>query len=188
MRQTLNQSQSLADNALVAYDWKTLLPLVVQMVEMSQVNFYLILSVVFVVVGIGVMNTMVISVMERTPKLCAMLASGAREGQLQLTILFEAFFLALLGMAGLVLASNAEADFSHSGSLKNLSVGSRSLIDDIRYFSNVTRLRLEPRYRYQDWVVDAAYDLKLVAGRFLESPEFALLRDAPDPLNGFSCH
>ena len=67
-------------------------------VEMSQVDFYLILSVVFVVVAIGVMNTMVMSVMERTRELGVMLALGTRGSQLQLTILFEAFFLAILGM------------------------------------------------------------------------------------------
>ncbi|WP_146083429.1 hypothetical protein [Marinobacter flavimaris] len=89
--------------------------------------------------------------------------------------------LMLVAMAWLVLASGAEAEYSYSGSLKNLSVGSRSLIDDNRYFSNLTRLRIEPRYRYQDWVVDAAYDLELVTGSFLDSPEFALLRDAADP-------
>ncbi|WP_297791005.1 FtsX-like permease family protein [uncultured Marinobacter sp.] len=96
LARTLNES--LANNGLVAQDWETLLPVVVQMVEMSQVDFYLILSVVFVVVAIGVMNTMVMSVMERTPELGVMLALGTRGGQLQLTILFEAFFLAILGM------------------------------------------------------------------------------------------
>ena len=89
--------------------------------------------------------------------------------------------LMLVAMAWLVLASGAEAEYSYSGSLKNLSVGSRSLIDDNPYFSNLTRLRIEPRYRYEDWVVDAAYDLELVAGSFLDSPEFALLKGSPDP-------
>ncbi|MDL0433456.1 hypothetical protein QPM17_20135 [Marinobacter sp. TBZ242] len=89
--------------------------------------------------------------------------------------------LVAVGLVWLMLASNAAADFSHSGSLKNLSAGARSLVDDDRYFSNLTRLRLEPRYRYQDWVLDAAYDLELVTGSFLDSPEFALLRDSPDP-------
>ncbi|MGF2733899.1 FtsX-like permease family protein [Marinobacter sp. DUT-1] len=98
LARTLNQSPLLTNDGLVAQDWETLLPVVVQMVEMSQVDFYLILSVVFVVVAIGVMNTMVMSVMERTPELGVMLALGTRGSQLQLTILFEAFFLALLGM------------------------------------------------------------------------------------------
>ncbi len=94
----LNQSPLLTNDGLVAQGWESLLPVVVQMVEMSQVDFYLILSVVFVVVAIGVMNTMVMSVMERTPELGVMLALGTRGSQLQLTILFEAFFLAILGM------------------------------------------------------------------------------------------
>ncbi|BEH15773.1 FtsX-like permease family protein [Marinobacter shengliensis] len=98
LAQTLDQSTVLTRDGLVAHDWETLLPVVVQMVQMSQVNFYLILSVVFLVVAIGVMNTMVMSVMERTPELGVMLALGTRGGQLQLTILFEAFFLAILGM------------------------------------------------------------------------------------------
>jgi len=96
LARTLNQS--LSQDGLVAQDWEALLPVVVQMVEMSQVDFYLILAVVFVVVAIGVMNTMVMSVMERTPELGVMLALGTRGGQLLLTILFEAFFLAILGM------------------------------------------------------------------------------------------
>ena len=91
-------NQSLSRDGLVAMDWEALLPVVVQMVEMSQVDFYLILSVVFVVVAIGVMNTMVMSVMERTRELGVMLALGTRGGQLLLTILFEALFLAVLGM------------------------------------------------------------------------------------------
>ena len=81
----LNQSPLLTNDGLVAQGWESLLPVVVQMVEMSQVDFYLILSVVFVVVAIGVMNTMVMSVMERTPELGVMLALGTRGLQLQLT-------------------------------------------------------------------------------------------------------
>ncbi|MDX5388572.1 MAG: hypothetical protein LPK24_18815, partial [Marinobacter sp.] len=51
LAQTLNQSSPLTNHGLVAQDWETLLPVVVQMVEMSKVDFYLILSVVFVVVA-----------------------------------------------------------------------------------------------------------------------------------------
>lgn len=109
-------NDTLPDDALVAQDWETLLPVVVQMVEMTQVDFYLILSVVFVVVAIGVMNTMVMSVMERTRELGVMLALGTRGGQLILTILFEAFFLALLGMgAGAIVGGLIVYWFNRSG-------------------------------------------------------------------------
>lgn len=92
-------NRELVGGPLEARGWEALLPVVVQMIEMSQVDFYLILSVVFLVVAIGVMNTMVMSVMERTRELGVMLALGTRGSQLVLTILFEALFLAMLGMA-----------------------------------------------------------------------------------------
>ncbi|MBL1273717.1 MAG: ABC transporter permease [Oceanospirillales bacterium] len=98
LAQRLNRE--FAGTPLVAQDWETLLPIVVQMIEMSQIDFYLILSVVFVVVAIGVMNTMVMSVMERTRELGVMLALGTQGQQLILTILFEALFLSLIGMVG----------------------------------------------------------------------------------------
>ncbi|GAA0843380.1 hypothetical protein GCM10009113_13120 [Marinobacter szutsaonensis] len=84
-------------------------------------------------------------------------------------------------IAGIALVAHAWADVSHSGSFKNLSVGSRSMIDGHFYFSNLSRLRLEPRFRHGDWRLDAAYDFESVAGSVLDSPEFALLRDSPDP-------
>lgn len=109
-------NRELTDTQLVAQDWETLLPVVMQMIEMTQIDFYLILSVVFVVVAIGVMNTMVMSVMERTRELGVMLALGTRGSQLVLTILFEALFLALLGVvAGTVLGGLIVAWLNRSG-------------------------------------------------------------------------
>lgn len=111
--QSLNNT--LPDN-LVAQDWETLLPVVMQMIDMTRIDFYLILSVVFVVVAIGVMNTMVMSVMERTRELGVMLALGTRPSQVVVAILFEAFFLALLGMvAGGIVGTLIVTWFNHTG-------------------------------------------------------------------------
>lgn len=80
-----------------------------------------------------------------------------------------------------LLSPLAQADFDATWTLKNLTVGSRSLIDDSPYVSNLTRIRLEPQYRRQDWSLKAAYDLELLSGSFLDSPEFAFLKQARDP-------
>ena len=55
--------------------------------------------------------------------------------------------------------AGTQADFSHSGYLKNQTAGSRSLVNGDPYLSNLTRLRLKPRYREGDWTIEAAYDL-----------------------------
>lgn len=85
------------------------------------------------------------------------------------------WLVATLSTAGI------QADFSHSGYLKNQTAGSRSLVNGDPYLSNLTRLRLKPRYREGDWTIEAAYDLELLTGNFLDSSEFALLNGAPDP-------
>ncbi len=87
----------------------------------------------------------------------------------------------ILGLLAALSASGVQADFIHSGSLKSQTVGSRSLVEGDPFLSNLTRLRLEPRYRQGDWTLEAAYDLELLTGSFLDSPEFALLKSAPDP-------
>lgn len=89
--------------------------------------------------------------------------------------------VAAVAIVFLLLTRPVGADFSYSGSIKNLTAGSRSLVDNAPYLSNLTRLRIEPRYQRGDWVLQGAYDLELLSGTFLESPEFALLEDAPDP-------
>ena len=86
-----------------------------------------------------------------------------------------------LVILSVLLSPLAQADFGATWTLKNLTVGSRSLIDDGPYVSNLTRIRLEPHYRRQDWSLKAAYDLELLSGSFLDSPEFAFLKQARDP-------
>ncbi len=84
-------------------------------------------------------------------------------------------------MACLLFSPFAHTAVSFTGSLKNLSVGTRSSIDGKSYGSNLTRLRLEPGLRRRDWNVAVVYDLEALTGSFLESPEFTVLREAPDP-------
>ena len=87
----------------------------------------------------------------------------------------------VLGLLATLSAFGLQADFSHSGSLKNQTVGARSPVNGDPYLSNLTRLRLQPRYRQGAWTLEAAYDVELITGSFLDSPEFALLKGAPDP-------
>jgi len=75
----------------------------------------------------------------------------------------------------------ADTGFGTTWTLKNLAAGSHSLINGDPYVSNLTRIRLKPQYQLQNWSFQAAYDLELLSGSFLESPEFSLLKQARDP-------
>jgi ABC-type lipoprotein release transport system permease subunit len=97
-------NQRLMGTSLEAQPWENLMPVVVQMVDMTRVDFYLILGVIFVVVGMGVMNTMLMSVLERTREFGVLLALGTEPSQVLRTLMYEA---AILGIAGLLAGSLA---------------------------------------------------------------------------------
>ena len=79
--------------------WEALLPEVVQMLELVRVNLFVILVVVFVVVALGVTNTLLMAVLERTREFGLQLALGTRPGQIVRTVLYESLALALLGVS-----------------------------------------------------------------------------------------
>lgn len=89
-----------------AVSWKTLLPEVVQMLELIRVNLRVILIVVFAVVALGVTNTLLMAVLERTREFGLQLALGTRPGLIVRSVLYESLVLGVLGLAaGLALGA-----------------------------------------------------------------------------------
>src|SRR4030067_526482 len=82
-----------------AVTWKTLLPEVVQMLELVRVNLGVVPIVVFVVVALGVTNTLLMAVLERTREFGLQLALGTRPGLIVRTVLYESLVLGLVGLA-----------------------------------------------------------------------------------------
>lgn len=86
--------------------WKILVPEAVQMLELIRVNLYIILLVVFAVVALGVANTLLMAVLERTREFGLQLALGTRPGLIVRTVLYESLVLGVLGLgAGIVLGA-----------------------------------------------------------------------------------
>lgn len=83
----------------VAITWRSLLPELDQMIEYVRVVLRLITGVVLSVVAIGVMNTLLMSVMERTRELGIMMALGTRPRALVALVLYEALVLTAVGLA-----------------------------------------------------------------------------------------
>lgn len=80
--------------------WWEAQPMLVKMLGMSDVSGYIVLGVVFGVAGMGVLNTMLMSVFERTRELGVMKALGTRPRFLVRLVLLESLQLGLLSMAG----------------------------------------------------------------------------------------
>ena len=89
---------SLGDTDVVVEPWEQIMPIVIQMIDMTKIDFYLILIVVFIVVAMGVMNTMLMSVLERTREFGVMMALGTQSKYVIRLVLYEAVVLGAIGM------------------------------------------------------------------------------------------
>lgn len=103
---TLVREQPLDElgGAAVVRNWRELTPAIADMLELSKT---MVVIVGFIVVGLaslGMLNTMLMAVHERTHEFGILLSIGMKRGLLLLMVLFESFFLALVSaLAGSVL-------------------------------------------------------------------------------------
>jgi ABC-type lipoprotein release transport system permease subunit len=89
-----------ADSDLVLLSWETLLPGLKQAIQADFTSAWFMYLVLIVLVAFGVLNTLLMSVLERTHEFGILLALGVRHGRLGRMIVTES---ALLAMTGLLL-------------------------------------------------------------------------------------
>lgn len=106
---------SLTSPAQQIVSWKTLLPEVVQMLDFDRVNLRVILIIVFAVVALGVMNTLLMAVMERRREFGLQLALGTRPGQIVRTVLYESLVLGALGLGVGMIGGVLIVGYFHTG-------------------------------------------------------------------------
>lgn len=102
-------SEALQRPELEVLDWEQALPEIVQFIQADRTNNIVTMSIVGIIVAIGVLNTILMSVMERIREFGVLLALGLQPRQIATIIVIEGallgFFSALLGLALGVAAS-----------------------------------------------------------------------------------
>jgi len=123
---TMNSS---SPSSLVTLPWETLMPVVVQMIEFTDVFFYIILAVVLFVIAMGIMNTLLMSVLERTREFGVMMALGTEPLQVLRIVLYESLVLSAIGIVvGTVLGIGVTTYFSKEGMNLSMFAGVSSTI------------------------------------------------------------
>jgi ABC-type lipoprotein release transport system permease subunit len=85
--------------------WQDLMPELVQGIEVDRVSGYIILGVLYMVVGFGILGTLLMMISERTYEFGIMLSIGTPRGRLALILAIEILSIAMLGSAvGIVLS------------------------------------------------------------------------------------
>jgi ABC-type lipoprotein release transport system permease subunit len=80
-------------------DWAGLMPELVQYIVMDDFGAYIFDVVLFVVIAFGILNTIQMSVFERTREFGIMLAIGTKPEQVKWMIMIESVFITILGVA-----------------------------------------------------------------------------------------
>lgn len=91
--------------AVEVHTWNELLPDLEQFVLLDDAGMYVTLVILVVVVAFGILNTILMAILERSRELGMMMALGLRPGAVFRVVYWESIFIAAVGLViGLVLA------------------------------------------------------------------------------------
>ena len=103
-------------NDIAVLDWNELQPGLRQAIQADMASAWFMYGLLVVLVAFSVMNTQLMSVLERTREFGIVMALGLRTGRLTRLVLLETTFMALLGMLlGIALGSILTLILSHTG-------------------------------------------------------------------------
>lgn len=102
----LKASPAAADQARAAVgreglevlDWKSALPELFAVIQVDKQANDVIMSIISIIVGLGVLNTVLMSVLERTREFGVLMAMGMPRGRVAALVVLEGALLGLLGM------------------------------------------------------------------------------------------
>jgi ABC-type lipoprotein release transport system permease subunit len=119
---------ALADAPVEVLPWQEALPELHEFIVLDDASFYLFMGIVFVLVAMGIFNTVMTSVIERTREFGLLTALGTRPRRVAGVVLTEAALIGLLGVAlGLALGLAGNHYFAVHGLDYSLFTGGESM-------------------------------------------------------------
>lgn len=111
------QIQSVfAGQAIDVLTWQQVMPELVQFIAIDDAGNYVFLLLILVMVTFGIINTVLMSVLERTREFGLLRALGLSRKQLMLLVMVESLLLSLVSLgAGWLVGGGAHLWFSHHG-------------------------------------------------------------------------
>jgi len=101
---------------LVVLDWEALMPGLKQAIQADMTSAWFMYAVLIILVAFSVLNTQLMSVLERTREFGVIMALGINPRRLAMLVVIETFLMALLGLLiGVVLGSMVSAYFAQAG-------------------------------------------------------------------------
>jgi len=103
-------------HGLVVLDWETLMPGLKQAIQADMTSAWFMYAVLIILVAFSVLNTQLMSVLERTREFGVIMALGIKPRRLAFLVLLETFLMAAVGLLiGVLLGSLVTGYFAHVG-------------------------------------------------------------------------
>jgi ABC-type lipoprotein release transport system permease subunit len=128
-------SRQLGDR-LAVRDWAELMPDMKQSIEFDNVSGIVYLGLLIIIVAFGILNTVVMSISERTREFGIMLALGTRHWVIIAVTFFEIIFMALIG----VIAGNVAGYFLNKYLIHNPIVISGDMAEMYEQFGFIPEM------------------------------------------------
>jgi len=142
---------------LVATDWGKLLPEMREAIASFDVSRFIFVVILYFATGLGILNTVFMSVMERSREFGILMAIGLRPGQVRSLVLLESLLLGLLGASlGLLFGLLLSLYMSKIG------IDLSSWITPVTYAGGTIQPRLKAILEQRNFI-DPAYMLLIVS-------------------------
>ena len=103
-------------DGLVALNWEELTPGLKQAIQADMTSAWFMYAVLIILVAFSVLNTQLMSVLERTREFGVVMALGIKPRRLAFLVVLETFLMASLGLLiGVLLGSLVAAYYAHAG-------------------------------------------------------------------------
>jgi len=129
---TSDLARRLGGPDLKVVTWETLVPMIAQMIRFQNGMIFVIMAIVLSAVAVGILNTLMMSILERIREFGLMMALGMRPRSIVRLVLIESLCLGLVGtLSGWLLGAVLVFYFGHVGidltrfttALSNLMIG-----------------------------------------------------------------
>ncbi|HNS32863.1 MAG TPA: ABC transporter permease [bacterium] len=118
-------SERVSGRELEVLSWKEIAPDIVQLIALDVAMQRILMTIISLIVAVAVMNAMLMSIHERFTEFGIMSAIGTRPGQIVGMVLWESFFLGMLGiLCGIIITLLGMIYFcNHGVNLSSFSAG-----------------------------------------------------------------
>lgn len=122
-------SSEISNEKLVIRSWAEIVPSLNAMIEMMNFFSYIFMVIILIALAFGILNTMLMVVMERVKELGMLKAIGMNSKRIFQMIMLETIFLSIIGaLVGLVISSLMITYYGHYGfSLESFKEGYNSM-------------------------------------------------------------